>query len=66
MIDYEDNSSTAMGGKSKGSIYLRGIKSANKGADSYKFVLEKSVDFCELDSQIIVQALEEVNKMLPP
>lgn len=54
MIDYEDNSSTAMGGKSKGSIYLRGIKSANKGADSYKFVLEKSVDFCELDSQIIV------------
>jgi hypothetical protein len=54
MIDYENNSSTAMGGKSKGSIYLRGIKSPNKGVESYKFVLEKSVDFCELDSQIIV------------
>jgi hypothetical protein len=49
LIDYQDDSSTAPGGKSKGSIYIRGIKSSN-GIDSYKFVMEKSVDFCDLDS----------------
>lgn len=49
-IDYENNSSTAMGGKSKGSIYIRGVKSEAKGIDSFKFVMEKSVDFCDLDA----------------
>lgn len=49
MIDFEDNSTTALGAKSKGSIYVRGVKGQN-GTDSYKFVMEKSVDFCELDS----------------
>lgn len=28
--------------------------------------MEKSVDFSDLDSQIVISALEEVNKMLPP
>lgn len=53
LIDYEVNSSTASGGKSKGSIYIRGVKGQN-GVDSYKFVLEKSVDFAQLDSDMIV------------
>ena len=48
MIDYEVASTTATGGKNKGSIYIRGIKGEG-GFDSYKFVLEKSVDFHDLD-----------------
>jgi hypothetical protein len=61
LIDYEVNSSTASGGKSKGSIYIRGVKGQN-GVDSYKFVLEKGVDFAPLDSDMILQALQEVNR----
>jgi hypothetical protein len=49
-----------------GTIYIRGLRSAEKNIDSYKFVLEKVNDFCELDSEIMILALEEVNKMLPP
>ena len=48
MIDYAVNSSTALGAKSKGSIYIRGIK-GDGGFDSFKFVLEKGFDFHELD-----------------
>lgn len=48
-IDFETKSTTAPGGKSKGSIYIRGVKNP-QGIDSFKFVMEKSVDFCELDS----------------
>ncbi len=65
MIDYEVNSSTVSGGKSKGSIYIRGIKNQN-GLDSYKFVLEKGVDFADLDSDMILAALKEVARQLPP
>jgi hypothetical protein len=46
-IDYACDSSTAPGGSSKGSIYIRGVK--GKDFDSYKFVMEKGVDFCDLD-----------------
>ena len=53
LIDYEVNSTTASGGKSKGSIYIRGVKGQN-GVDSYKFVLEKGVDFATLDSDMIL------------
>ena len=53
MIDYDVKSSTVSGGKSKGTIYIRGVKGYN-GLDSYKFVLEKSVDFAPLDSEIIL------------
>lgn len=56
MIDFENNSTTAMGGRSKGSIYLRGVRGQN-GTDSFKFVFEKSVDFCDLDAQVIVETL---------
>ena len=49
MIDYAVNSSTALGAKSKGSIYIRGIKGEG-GFDSFKFVLEKGFDFHELDT----------------
>lgn len=48
LIDYEVNSSTAHGAKSKGSVYIRGIK-GGEGYDSYKFIMEKGVDFNELD-----------------
>lgn len=65
MIDYEVNSTTASGGKSKGSIYIRGLKNQN-GIDSYKFVLEKGVDFAQLDSDMILAALSEVNRQQPP
>jgi len=64
-IDYECKSSQAQGGKSTGSIYIRGIKGKD-GRDSYKFCHEKSVDFCELDSQIVIEVLQEVNRMMPP
>ncbi len=63
-IDFEDNSTTAMGGKSKGTIYLRGII-GHKGFNSFKFILEKSVDFCDLDSQILINAIEHVNNIQP-
>lgn len=54
-----------MGSKSNGTIYIRGLKSAEKNIDSFKFILEKANDFCELDSDIMILALDEVNKMLP-
>jgi hypothetical protein len=50
LIDYEVDSTTAQGAKNKGSIYIRGIKSMDGGYDSFKFILEKSVDFNDLDS----------------
>ena len=50
LIDYEVDSTTASGGKNRGSIYIRGIKSNDGGFDSFKFILEKSVDFSDLDS----------------
>lgn len=51
-------SSSAEGSKSKGSIYIRGIK-GDGGFDSYKFILEKAFDFHELDIQILLKAYEE-------
>jgi len=58
LIDYECSSTSAPGSKCKGSVYIRGVKSES-GFDSFKFVLEKSVDFSELDSEIIVKALDQ-------
>jgi hypothetical protein len=49
MIDYATLSTGADGAMSKGSIYIRGIKSKD-GYDSFKFVLEKNQDFCGLDA----------------
>jgi hypothetical protein len=49
LVDYEVDSPVALGSKSKGSIYIRGIK-GGEGFDSYKFILEKAVDFNDLDS----------------
>ena len=65
MIDYGVDSSTVSGGKSKGSLYLRGIR-GQRGFDSFKFVLEKGVDFSKLDSDIIIGVLEEINRLQPP
>lgn len=50
MIDYEVDSMTSNGAKNRGSIYIRGIKSQDGGFDSFKFILEKTVDFNDLDS----------------
>ena len=61
LIDYEVKSTTAEGAKNKGSIYIRGIK-GDGGFDSYKFVLEKSVDFHDLDVELILNAYEEAFK----
>lgn len=61
MIDYEVNSTTALGAKTKGSIYIRGIK-GEEGYDSYKFILEKGVDFSELDIKVLLKAFEEAYK----
>ncbi len=65
MIEYSVNSSTVEGGKSRGTIYIRGIKDQESGFDSFKFVLEKLVDFSDLDSKMIINACEHVMKMQP-
>jgi len=56
------NSATVHGAKNKGSVYIRGSKSLDGGYDSFKFILEKSVDFSDLDAQIILAAYEEAFK----
>lgn len=61
MIDYEVNSTTAEGAKTKGSIYIRGLK-GDDGYDSFKFILEKGVDFSELDVKLVLKAYEEAYK----
>lgn len=60
LIDYEVPSSTARGAKSSGSIYIRGARSEEY--DNYKFVVEKNVDFDDVDVQIILKAYEEAFK----
>ena len=44
LIDYEENSTTALGSKSKGSLYIRGVKATDGGYDTFKFILEKGTD----------------------
>jgi len=63
-IDYSVNSTTVGGTKTKGSIFIRGIKS-NHGFDSFKFVLEKNVDFNDLDTNMVLNALEHALKLQP-
>ena len=55
------NSTTAQGAKTKGSIYIRGVK-GDQGYDSFKFVLEKGVDFNDLDVNLVLRAYEEAFK----
>lgn len=57
LIDYLVNSTTAQGSKSKGSVYIRGVK-GKEGWDSFKFILEKTSDFSEFDAKLIVNAYE--------
>ena len=64
MIDYQVNSTTADGAKSKGSVYIRGLK-GEQGIDSFKFVLEKNVDFNDLDAELMLSAIEFLYKMQP-
>ena len=64
MIDYQVNSTTADGAKSKWSVYIRGLK-GEQGIDSFKFVLEKNVDFNDLDAELMLSAIEFLYKMQP-
>ena len=64
-IDYHVNSSSVGGSKSRGSCFIRGIKSES-GYDSFSFCLEKLVDFAELDSQLILNGIEFLLKMQQP
>lgn len=62
-IDYRINSPTVVGGKSEGNIFIRGNKSDNGGQDSFKFVLEKNVDFHDLDTDMLINAVEHCLKV---
>ena len=61
MIEYAVNSSSVGGSKSKGTVYIRGIKS-DTGYESFKFVMEKLVDFAKLDSDMVIGAVEHMLK----
>ena len=43
LLDYDVNSTTAVGAKNKGHIYIRGVTGGD--TSSFKFILEKNVDF---------------------
>ena len=60
-MDYEVPSTTAVGAKSKGTVYIRGVKDES-GFDSFKFILEKSVDFHDLDMEMILAAYDATHK----
>jgi len=65
MIDYTVGSTTAPGSNSKGTVYIRGMTSP-QGYDSYRFVLEKNVDFNSLDADLMIAAIKEHVKQFPP
>jgi len=56
MVDYKVDSTTAMGGRNKGTFFVRGVQ--NESGDAYKFVLEKNTDFHDLDIEIVLQAYQ--------
>lgn len=56
------DSSSVGGSKSRGSVFIRGIK-PESGLESFKFCLEKNVDFAELDSAMILNAVEHIFKL---
>ena len=49
LLDYSVDSSQILGTKTKGSVYIRGVKGQD-GWDSFKFILEKSNDFSDFDA----------------
>ena len=55
LLDYNVDSTTIGGTKSKGSVYIRGYKGQD-GWDSFKFTLEKSLDFSQFDADLITNA----------
>jgi len=61
MIDYSVNSSSVGGSRSKGTIFIRGIKKEN-GYESYKFVEEKRVDYATMDIDMMLGAVEHLFK----
>ena len=58
LIDFKQNAREIEGSWSTGSIYIRGIKGQD-GADSFKFILEKSNDFSEFDAKLVLNAYEQ-------
>lgn len=65
MIDYQVESTMNPGTHSKGTVYIRGVKTP-QGYDQYRFVLEKGVDFSQLDADLMLAAIEEMVRQLPP
>ena len=61
LLDYSVDSTTIGGTKAKGSVYIRGYKGQD-GWDSFKFTIEKNLDFSQFDADLIVNAYEEVYK----
>lgn len=57
MVDYKVDSTTAPGGRNKGTFFVRGVQ--NEAGAAYKFVLEKNTDFHDLDIEIVLRAYEE-------
>ena len=47
-------------------MFLRGIKGSSGSVDSFKFVLEKLVDFNDLDTDLILNAVEHSLKLQKP
>ena len=64
LIDYKVQSSKVGGTHCTGSVYIRGVKGED-GVDNFKFILEKSNDFSDLDAEIVVNAYEQALKPKP-
>ena len=56
LMDYSVKSMEVEGTNNKGSCYIRGVE--NDDCDSFKFILEKSNGFSDIDAQLIVNAYE--------
>jgi len=57
LLDYMVNSHMIEGTKTKGSVYIRGVK-GHEGWDSFKIVLEKSNDFSDFDANLVAHMYE--------
>lgn len=56
LIDYKVKSVEVGGTSNTGTCYIRGIKGDD--VDSFKFILEKSNGFSDVDAELIVNAYE--------
>lgn len=56
LIDYKVKSIEVGGANNTGSVYIRGVKGDD--VDSFKFILEKSNGFSDIDAELIINAYE--------